>query len=135
MATIARLSTSSRRIWLRRHVRAILCVFTRKQHEIGAMKDNELHIIHKGIRPVVVVPSQACVLLSIGMTRCYELMNCGALESFKDGKSRKITVRSIEAYVQSRLQGTNGGVEGRGVRMQPGRPEKDLAQGRGDFRS
>jgi hypothetical protein len=32
-------------------------------------------------------------------------MKSGALESFKDGKSRKITVRSIEAYVQSRLEG------------------------------
>ncbi len=65
------------------------------------------------------------------MTRCYELMNCGALESFKDGKSRKITVRSIEAYVQSRLEGTDdGGVEGRDVRIKPGRPEKDLAHAR-----
>jgi hypothetical protein len=94
------------------------------------MQTNPFHITFKGMPPAVVAPSQACVLLSIWMTRCYELMNCGALESFKDGKkSRKITVRSIEAYVQSRLEGHRG-VEGRGVRMEPGRPEKDLAHAR-----
>jgi hypothetical protein len=57
------------------------------------------------IQPLIVSPSQACVMLSIGMTQCYALMNSGALESFKDGKSRKITVRSIETYVESRVQG------------------------------
>jgi hypothetical protein len=81
------------------------------------MQETQFEIIHKGIRPVVVAPSQACVLLSIGMTRCYELMNSGALESFKDGNSRKITVRSIEAYVQSRLRGIDDRGAGRSARM------------------
>jgi hypothetical protein len=38
-------------------------------------------------------------MLSIGLTCCYQLINAGELESFKVGKSRKITVQSIEAYV------------------------------------
>jgi excisionase family DNA binding protein len=46
---------------------------------------------------------QACAMLSIGLTRCYELMNAGELESFKDGKSRKITVTSIKAYIDRHL--------------------------------
>ena len=37
------------------------------------------------------------------MGRCYELINAGELESFKDGKSRKITVNSIEAYIERHL--------------------------------
>jgi hypothetical protein len=53
--------------------------------------------------PLVVRPGQACAMLSIGLTRCYELMNAGELESFKDGKSRKITVASITAYIDRRL--------------------------------
>jgi excisionase family DNA binding protein len=48
-------------------------------------------------------PAQACAMLSIGLTRCYELMNAGELESFKDGKSRKITVVSIKAYIERHL--------------------------------
>jgi excisionase family DNA binding protein len=54
--------------------------------------------------PLVVPPRQACALLSIGLTRCYELLGAGELESFKDGKSRKITVSSIRAYVDRRLR-------------------------------
>src|SRR5258706_7256435 len=53
--------------------------------------------------PLVVRPMRACAMLSIGLTRCYELMNAGELKSFKDGKSRKITVDSIKAYVDRRM--------------------------------
>jgi excisionase family DNA binding protein len=53
---------------------------------------------------LVVRPLQACALLNIGLTRCYELINSGELESFKDGKARKITVSSIKAYVDRRLE-------------------------------
>jgi excisionase family DNA binding protein len=55
------------------------------------------------VPPLVVRPMQACALLSIGLTRCYELMNAGELQSFKDGKSRKITVSSINAYIDRRM--------------------------------
>ena len=48
-------------------------------------------------------PRHACFLLGIGLTRCYELMNSGELQSFKDGKSRKITVASIRAYVERKV--------------------------------
>ena len=54
--------------------------------------------------PIVVRPRQACDMLSVGLTRLYELMNNGELKSFKDGKSRKITVASIRAYVDRRLR-------------------------------
>ena len=53
--------------------------------------------------PLVVRPAQACAMLNIGLTRCYELMNAGKLQSFKDGKSRKITVASIQAYIDQHL--------------------------------
>ena len=56
------------------------------------------------IKPLIVSPTQACKMLSIGMTQCYALINSGELENFKDGKSRKITVRSIEAYVEKQLK-------------------------------
>jgi hypothetical protein len=46
-------------------------------------------------------------MLNIGLTRCYELINSGELESFKDGKSRKITVSSIKAFVDRRLELTS----------------------------
>jgi excisionase family DNA binding protein len=68
---------------------------------------NQQQIVSRAdqVPTLLVRPRQACSMLSVGLTRCYELMNSGELQSFKDGKSRKITVKSIEAYVERRLGG------------------------------
>jgi hypothetical protein len=42
-------------------------------------------------------------MLDIGHSRLYELLAAGKLESFKDGKSRKITMRSIKSYIERQL--------------------------------
>ena len=52
---------------------------------------------------LIVKPRTACRLLSVGNTRLYELINTGQLDSFLDGRSRKITVASIERYISRRL--------------------------------
>jgi excisionase family DNA binding protein len=52
---------------------------------------------------LVVTPRTACRLLCIGMTRLYELIGSGDLESYRDGASRRITTRSIKAFVEARL--------------------------------
>jgi excisionase family DNA binding protein len=54
--------------------------------------------------PLVVKPRDACRLLSCGITRLYELLAAGELDSFMDGRSRKITTKSIHSYVAKRLQ-------------------------------
>jgi hypothetical protein len=40
---------------------------------------------------------QACTLQDVGTTRGYELVDSGQWESYLDGKSRKVTMRSIKA--------------------------------------
>jgi len=42
-------------------------------------------------------------MLSCGNTRGYELLAAGKLESFVDGRSRKITVASIHRYIERHL--------------------------------
>jgi excisionase family DNA binding protein len=37
--------------------------------------------------------------LSIGRTRAYELVLCGALESVKIGRSRRVPVGALESFV------------------------------------
>jgi hypothetical protein len=54
--------------------------------------------------PLVVSPRRARRLLDCGNTRLYELIAARELETFKDGKSRKITVASIKAYITRRIQ-------------------------------
>ncbi len=56
--------------------------------------------------PLLVRPKQALRLLSIGETRLYEMINAGELESFRDGGARKITTRSIHAYIERQLDRT-----------------------------
>jgi excisionase family DNA binding protein len=50
--------------------------------------------------PLVVSPREACRLLSVGLTRLYEILNAGELDSFLVGRSRRMTVASIHAYIQ-----------------------------------
>jgi hypothetical protein len=54
--------------------------------------------------PLVVSPSKAMRMLDCGRTYLYELLSAGELESFLDGKSRKITVASIRARVERKLK-------------------------------
>ena len=49
--------------------------------------------------PLIVKPRRAAAMLDIGLTRLYELLNSGALVSVREGRSRKILVASIHAYV------------------------------------
>jgi hypothetical protein len=52
---------------------------------------------------LVVSPRRARQMLDCGNTRLYELIKNNELESFLDGRSRKIVVASIRAYVARKL--------------------------------
>jgi hypothetical protein len=52
---------------------------------------------------LVVKPKVAWRLLACSNTRGYELIAAGELDSFLDGRSRKITVESIRRYITRRL--------------------------------
>ena len=43
------------------------------------------------------------MLLNCGRTRVYELLAAGELDSFRDGRARKITIASIHRYIERRL--------------------------------
>jgi hypothetical protein len=58
------------------------------------------------VGPLVVKPKTAWKMLACSNTRGYELLNAGELESFLDGRSRKITVDSIHRYIARLLQPT-----------------------------
>lgn len=53
--------------------------------------------------PIVASPNQAMKALLVSRSTLYELINRGELESYTEGRSRRITVSSIEAYVKRRL--------------------------------
>jgi hypothetical protein len=55
------------------------------------------------VAPLVVKPKAAWKMLACSNTRGYELLAAGELDSFLDGRSRKIVVDSITRYIARRL--------------------------------
>ena len=52
---------------------------------------------------LVVCPRRARFMLDCGNTRLYELLKNNELESYLDGRSRKIIVASIHRFIAGRL--------------------------------
>jgi hypothetical protein len=78
--------------------------------------------------PLLVKPNVAWKMLSCGNTRGYELLAAGELDSFLDGRSRKITVESIRRYISCRLAvegATRNAAPGEPPRRRRGRPRKN----------
>jgi hypothetical protein len=53
---------------------------------------------------LVTSPNKAMRMLDCGRTRLYDLLAAGELESYLDGRMRKITIESIKAHVQRKLK-------------------------------
>ncbi|HKX78229.1 MAG TPA: hypothetical protein VJM34_06910 [Novosphingobium sp.] len=56
------------------------------------------------MKPIAVIPKVAFDAIGVGVTKGYELLAAGELESFTIGRSRRITVASIEAFIARRLE-------------------------------
>jgi hypothetical protein len=52
---------------------------------------------------VSITPAETCRVLHIGTTRLYRLLNLGALQSYREGKGRRIVAASIKTYVLRQL--------------------------------
>ena len=66
-----------------------------------------------GTEPLVVSPKRGCQMLDCSMTRFYELLNSGQIQSYREGKSRKAIVASIQAHIARQLE--------REAKKEPGR--------------
>jgi excisionase family DNA binding protein len=60
-----------------------------------------LHLIE--IEAFAVPAKKAAPAIGVGMTRLYQLINAGEIESYRDGKARKIVVASLKAYVDRQI--------------------------------
>ena len=78
---------------------------------------------------LVVKPKVAWKMLACSNTRGYELLSAGELESFLDGRSRKIIVASIHRYIARRLEAEKTAVATPLRRRQRSRSRKHIASG------
>lgn len=82
------------------------------------------------VGPLVVKPREARRMLACSNTRLYELLAAGELDSFLDGRSRKITVESIHRYIACRLTPDDSLASSAAQPRRRGRPRKDASAGR-----
>src|SRR5262249_44851395 len=75
------------------------------------------------LEPLAVSPREACRLLNVGNTYLYDLLNNDELESYWEGRSRKITMQSIRARQERQLAAARGAVGTAGPSRR-GRPRK-----------
>jgi hypothetical protein len=69
--------------------------------------ENEIRAYEKDLilgAPLIVSPKIARSMLNIGQTKLYQLLAAHELQSYSEGKSRKIVVRSIHQYIQKKLK-------------------------------
>jgi hypothetical protein len=78
---------------------------------------------------LVVSPHRACIMLGVGITRLYELIAARELDSYLDGRARRITVASIHRRIARRLAASGHTAEPPPRRR--GRPRKSTVTERG----
>jgi excisionase family DNA binding protein len=66
------------------------------QEQAGAFPSDDVALVTS--------PNKAMRILDCGRTRLYQLIDSGELETYLDGRSRKITLQSIHAYVKRKLE-------------------------------
>jgi excisionase family DNA binding protein len=54
--------------------------------------------------PLVASPNQTMKALLVSRATLYTLLNAGELESYTEGRARRISVESITSYVKRRLE-------------------------------
>jgi hypothetical protein len=62
-------------------------------------------------KPLVVGMTKAEHLLDAGTDKLYDLIKAGELDSYLDGNRRKVTIASIERYIQKQLAAASGGFQ------------------------
>ena len=63
----------------------------------------QINLSEGGLVPLVASPNTAMRLLDCTRDKLYQFINSGELESYNEGRSRKIIVASIHALVERRL--------------------------------
>jgi len=56
------------------------------------------------MEPIAIPPKDAFAAIGVGVTKGYELINSGELETFKIGRATRITTASVRAFVARQLQ-------------------------------
>jgi excisionase family DNA binding protein len=60
-------------------------------------------VVTHGAKPLVTNVNGACAILHKSRDRVYRLIKSGEIASYLDGDSRRITIESLERYVEKKV--------------------------------
>jgi excisionase family DNA binding protein len=60
------------------------------------------------IEPRVTDVTGGCKRANVGKDRFYELLNSGEIESYLDGRARKVLLASVDAYIDRQIAQSRG---------------------------
>lgn len=60
------------------------------------------------IEPRVTDVNGGCKRANVGKDRFYELLHTGEIESYLDGRSRKVVLASVDAYIDRQIAESRG---------------------------
>src|SRR5690348_16947311 len=63
------------------------------------------------IEPRVTDVDGGCARAGCGKDKFYELLHSGEIESYLDGRSRKVVIASVDAYIDRRIAKSKGSFE------------------------
>ena len=63
------------------------------------------------IEPRVTDVNGGCKRANVGKDRFYELLHTGEIESYLDGRSRKVVLASVDAYIDRQIAESKGSFE------------------------
>ena len=58
---------------------------------------------------IAIPPAETAHVLSVSLSKVYDLMRKGELSSYRDGRSRRVLMSSIHEYVARRVADTDNG--------------------------
>ncbi|MBR1741521.1 MAG: helix-turn-helix domain-containing protein [Lachnospiraceae bacterium] len=56
----------------------------------------------------ILEPDEDCEILRIGQSECYKILNAGALQGYKVGKTWRIPKENVAAYIRSKTSASVG---------------------------
>jgi hypothetical protein len=78
--------------------------------------------------PLLISPGRARAKLGYGNTKFYELLNSGAIASFRDGAARRVVTASLHEYI-ARMLAEAGATPAEQPARTPPRPKRHAAYG------
>ena len=76
------------------------------ERDVGATDGNGRDLLRSAVFPLLLTVRDAAEVLAVGRTTMYELITAGEIEVVHIGRSSRVPVAALEAFVEQKRRGT-----------------------------